>query len=262
MNIRNLVVAAIILGCAAGAGLTNAQPASGSVKTAAASHSLRIDQLLSGPTWVYYKNYNRYRSLAYANHVKTFNKFTAISFINKASQPIQQITFELAAYSDDYRPVLGANGKQVVKQLVASGPFAPGTKHTLVNANVVWSIPPGYGLGCVLLNGLRVIYTDGTSVSIAAGDIPQYISPQLSNRCGIPPRSRPGVHSGWVGPSPFIAGVYPAKWMILRDYQDLYRQPYVPLSDTQPLCAVGAFLQENCGAEADGTTASAVDGLH
>lgn len=248
MNIRNLIVAVVALGFVAGAYVAIAQPGNVGANTAAAPQPLRVYQLLSGRTPVYYKNGNRYRSLAYANHVKIYNLFTAVNFANTASQPIQQITFELAAYSDGYRPALGANGEQVVKQLVASGPFAPGTKHTLVNANVVWSIPPGYGLGCVLLNGMQIAYADGTSVSIAAGDIPQYLSPQLSNKCGIPPRAQQVPGHFYAGPSPYIAGVYPARWMVLLDYQDLHRQPFVPPSASQPLCAVGGLLAETCGA--------------
>lgn len=246
MNKRVIFPAIVALAFAGGANLAIAQSGHGGVNAVAAPQPLQVYQLLSGPTWVYYKNGNRYRSLAYANHVKIFNKFTAVSFANTASQPIQQITFELAAYSDDYHPVLGPNGQTVVKQLVASGPFAPGTKHTLVNANVVWSIPPGYGLGCVLLNGMQIVYADGTSVSVSAADVGQYLARGLSNQCGIPPRSRPGTHTGWAGPTPFIAGVYPARWMLLHDDQDLHRQPYVPPSASQPLCAVGGLLAETC----------------
>ena len=261
MKIRISVAAIIALGFAAGAGVANAQSGSAGVNVAAVRRPIHVFQLLSGPTWVYYKNRNRYHSLAYANHVKIFNKFTAVSFINTASQPIQRITFELAAYSDSYRPVLGPSGRPVVKHLVAIGLFAPGAKQTLVNANVVWSIPPGNGLGCVRLSGMQIAYADGSSVNVAASKVSKYLAPQLSNSCGIPPDSRPGVHRGWVGPTPFIPGVFPAKWMVLHNYQDLYRQPYVPPSDVQPLCAVGSFLQENCGAEPDGTTASTMDGL-
>ena len=261
MNIRILAVAIIALSFAAGAGVSNARSANTGVNTAAVPRPIQVVQLLSGPTWVYYKNRNRYRSLAYNHHINIFNKFTAVSFINTGSQPIQQVTFELAAYGDVYRPVLGANGRPVVKNLVAIGPFAPGARQTLANANVVWSIPPGNGLGCVRLSGMQIVFADDSSTSVPASDIEQYLAPQLSNSCGVPPDSRPGVHRGWVGPTPFIPGVFPAKWMVLHNYQDLYRQPYVPPADTQPLCAVGSFLQENCGAEPGGSTASTVNGL-
>lgn len=246
MKIRNLIVAVVALCFVVGACVALAQSGSGGANAAIASQPLQVYQLLSGRTPIYYKNGNRYRSLAYANHVKIYNLFTAVSFTNTASQPIQQITFELAAYSDGYRPVLSANGGQVVKQLVASGPFAPGTKHTLVNANVVWSIPPGNGLGCVLLNRLQIVYADGTSANVSAADIGQYVAPQLGNKCGNPPRAQQAPGHFYAGPSAFIAGVYPARWMVLHDYQDLHRQPFVPPSASQPLCAVGGFLEEAC----------------
>lgn len=203
MKWRIIVLAIVALAFAGSANMAGAQSANTGVDTT--HEPVQVYQLLSGPTWVYYKNRNRYHDLAYAGHVKIFNKFTAVSFINDATQPIQTITFQLAAYSDDYRPVVGANGQLVIKRLVATGPFAPGAKHTLVNANVVWSVPPGNGLGCVRLNGLQIDYADGTSTAVSAENISQYLAPQLSNKCGIPPSSRPGAHTGWVGPTPFIA---------------------------------------------------------
>jgi len=96
MNIRILAVAIIALSFAAGAGVSNARSANTGVNTAAVPRPIQVVQLLSGPTWVYYKNRNRYRSLAYNHHINIFNKFTAVSFINTGSQPIQQVTFELA----------------------------------------------------------------------------------------------------------------------------------------------------------------------
>ncbi|MGH8283030.1 MAG: hypothetical protein ACRESE_04210 [Gammaproteobacteria bacterium] len=116
-----------------------------------------------------------------------------------------------------------------------------------MNANVVWSIPPGNGLGCVRLNGMQIVYADGSSTTVSAAEIEQYISPRLSNHCGVPPRY-PDAHSHWVGPSPYIAGVYPAKWMYMEETQTLYRQPYVPPSDMQSLCAVGSLVEETCAA--------------
>lgn len=246
MNKSIIFPAIVALAFAGGANLVIAQSGNGGANAAAASRSLRVEQLLSGPTWIYYKNGNRYRSLAYANHVKIFNKFTAVSFANTASQPIRQITFELAAYSDGYRPVLGTNGQPVIKQLIATGPFAPGAKHTLVNANVVWSIPPGNGLGCVRLSGLQIDYADGTSTTVAAENVSQYLAPQLSNKCGSPPHAQQAPGHFYAGPSPYIAGVYPARWMVLHDYQELHRQPFVPPSASQPLCTVGGFLAETC----------------
>lgn len=252
MNIKNSIVAVVALGFVAGANLAIAQSGNGGANAAAASQPLQVYQLLSGPTSVYYKNRNRYHDLAYAGHVKIFNKFTAVSFINDATQPIRTITFQLAAYSDDYRPVVGANGQPVIKRLVATGPFAPGAKHTLVNANVVWLVPPGNGLGCVRLNGLQIDYADGTSTTVSAENIPQYLAPQLSNKCGIPPSSCPGAHTGWAGPTPFIAGVYPARWMIVGlSKADLARQPFVSPGDTQLLCAVDSFLEEACAVAAN-----------
>ncbi|MGH8283690.1 MAG: hypothetical protein ACRESE_07580 [Gammaproteobacteria bacterium] len=248
MYTRNFFVVAAALLMAAGADVANTQSIGSSVAAADVYSSLRVYQLLIGPTWLYYQNRNRYRSLAYADHVKIFNKFTAVSFINTASQSIQQVTFELAAYSDGYRPVLDSNGQPLIKQLVATGPFAPGTKQTLVNANVVWSIPPGNGLGCVRLNGMQIVYADGSSTSVTASDVSRYLAPSLSNTCGVPPRNHVGVHSLWVGPSPYIVGVYPARWMVLHEYEKLYRQPYIPPSDMQPLCAVGSLVEETCGA--------------
>lgn len=241
MKWRIIVLAIVALTFADSANIAGAQPANTGIGTT--REPLQVYQLLSGPTWVYYKNHNRYRNLAYSNHVKIFNRFTAVSFINTASQSIQQVTFKLAADSDGYRPVLGANGQPVIKQLVASGPFAPGAKQTLVNATVVWSIPPGNGLGCVLLSGIQIVYVDGSSTSVSAADIGQYLAAHLNNKCGIPPRNR------GVGPTPYIAGVYPARWMILHERQNLYRQPYVPPSDTQALCAVGGLVAETCAAE-------------
>ena len=261
MNIRSIFLAVLALVLAVGAGTANAQSGSAGTDAATMRQPLQVYHLLSGPAWIYYKNRNRYHKLAYANHLKIFNKFTAISFVNTASQTIRQVSFELAAYSDVYRPVIGANGHPVVKRLVATGPFAPGAKQTLVNANVVWSIPPGNGLGCVRLSGMQIVFADDSSTSVPASELEHYLAPQLSNSCGVPPDSPQGVHRGWVGPTPYISGVFPAKWMVLHNYQDLYRQPYVPPADTQPLCAVGSFLQENCGKETDGTAVSAADRL-
>lgn len=211
------------------------------------SRPVLINQFLSGPTWVYYKNRNRYHRLAYHDHVRIFNRYAAVSFTNTAARPIEKITFDFAAYGDNYRPAVGASGRQVVKQLVAQGPFAPGTRHTLVNANVVWTLPAQYGLGCVLLNGMHIVYTDGSSVEVKTGEVPRYLAPQLSNQCGVSQSTRSNVITGWVGPSPFIAGVYPAKWMIMGERQTLYLQPFVPPAASQPLCAVGSLLEETCG---------------
>lgn len=253
MNIKSILLATAVLSLAVGASASNMQSAGGGVTAATVQKPVQIYQLLSGPTRLYYQNRNRYRSLAYANHVKIFNKFTAVSFMNTTSQPIQEIIFQLAAYSDDYRAVLDPNGQPVIKQLIASGPFTPGTKQTLVNANVVWSIPPGNGLGCVRLNGMQIVYADGSSTTVAATEVGQYLSPRISNNCGVPPSHRiAGVSRVTTGPSPYIASVYPAKWMIMRE--PLFRQPFVPPSNTQALCAVGSLLTETCGVAPDSSS--------
>lgn len=246
MTVRTAFIALALLGVAVSAmasastGVSNPAEA-----TAQAQPAVRINQFLSGDIWIYYKNRNRYHRLAYHEHVRIFNRYAAVSFTNTASQPIEKISFEFAAYGDDYRPVVSADGQQVVKQLVAQGPFAPGTSHTLVNANVVWSLPAQYSLGCVLLNGMQIVYANGSSAEVHANDVSRYLAPQLSNSCGVPP----GGHRSryWTGPSPFIAGVYPTRWMTLGERQTLYLQPFVPPSASQPLCAVGSLLEETCG---------------
>lgn len=248
MNIKSIMFGFAVFGIAVSAGAWSLPGGvNDSGPSSQASRPVVINQFLSGPTWVYYKNRNRYHSLAYHDHIRIFSRYAAVSFTNAATRPIEKITFDFAAYGDNYRPAVDADGRQVIKQLVAQGPFAPGTRHTLVNSNVVWSLPAQYGLGCVLLNGMQIVYADGSSTEVKTDEVPRYLVPQLSNQCGVPASTQPRVVTGWVGPSPFIAGVYPAKWMIMGERQTLYLQPFVPPSASQPLCAVGSLLEETCG---------------
>lgn len=214
---------------------------------AAAVRPLQITGLLSGHTPVYYKNRNRYHKLAYHSGQRIFNKFTAIRFKNTGDRVIAKITFELIAYDDVYHPIRGASGKPVIKNMVASGALAPGATRTLVNANTVWAVPANYLLGCVLMSGISVVYADGATVTIPEADVNEYFLASLSNQCGIPAGSAgSGPRTFTTGPSPYIAGVYPARWMVQRDYHLLYRQPFVAPGDTQPLCAPGSMLEEYC----------------
>ncbi|MGH8278314.1 MAG: hypothetical protein ACRETQ_01935 [Gammaproteobacteria bacterium] len=197
--------------------------------------ALVVDQFLTAPAPVYYQSVNRYRELEYNNNVKIYNRLTAVSFTNRAAQPISTVTFTFAAYSQMYRPVMN-NGNAVVKHLVATGPFAPGAKYTLANSQTVWQLPPGNGLGCALLQGIEISYADGTTQSVPAAEINQYLAPPLKNTCGIPARARQVPGHVRAGPSAFIPGVYPD--IALRSNDQIYRQPYVAPSDTQPLCAL------------------------
>lgn len=256
MNIRISLVAAFALVSAATIGMPGVGFARGIQADATAGRPLQISGFLSGHTPVYYKNRNRYRALAYHSDKRIFNRFTAIRFENSGAQAIEKITFQLAAYDDVYRPILGESGKPVVKNLVATGPFAPRTTHTLVNANTVWAIPADSGLGCIRMSGIRVVYADGSMVSIPKAEVKDHFPVWLSNKCGVPAGTQTQhPYAFEAGPSPYIAGVYPARWMILGNYHLLYRQPFIAPGDTQPLCAVGPMLEEYCrtGAESAGS---------
>ncbi|MHB8406474.1 MAG: hypothetical protein ACYDCJ_13765 [Gammaproteobacteria bacterium] len=253
MCIKTALIGLALLGLAACASTPNERFAGNVTAAVNAQRPLVIYQFLSAPTLIYYKNANRYRNLAYANRYKIFNKFTAVSFINTAQQPIQHVTFQFAAYNDSYQPVMNQNGQPVVKNLTVHGAIAPGADRTLVNANIVWTIPPGNGLGCIRLTGIHIVYADGSSVAVAAPEVGQYLAPQISNTCGVPPSHQlAGVSRVTTGPSPYIAGVYPAKWMLM--HEPLFRQPFVPPSNTQPLCAVGSLLTETCGVALDSSS--------
>lgn len=209
----------------------------------AAAPALVVNRFLTAPAPVYYQNHNRYRKLEYNDNVKIYNRLTAVSFTNRSAQPISKIDFTFAAYSDTYRPVL-SNGSVVVRHMIATGPFAPGEKYTLANSQTVWQLPPNNGLGCALLHGIEITYADGTTQSVPAAEIDRYLTPYLQNSCGIPARAWEAPGRMRVGPSAYIPGVYPN--IALRSNEQIYRQPYVAPSDTQPLCALNQKDLHTC----------------
>lgn len=248
MKLGNLFLAA----AASGLGLCISLPGPSIAATtrinADVNQPLLVTQLLSGHIHIYYKNRNRYRALAYKNRYLVFNKFTAVSFVNTGQQPIEKITFRLAAFDNGYSPILNQDGQPVVKNMVASGPFAPDTTHSLVNANTVWTIPSGNGLGCIRLSGIAISYADGSTSTVPEAEINHYLPARLSNNCGVPAgRAAHQPRNFVTGPSPYIAGVYPAQWMITGlSRAEWSRQSYVPPSKTQFLCPVGSLVEETC----------------
>ena len=46
---------------------------------------LLVSEYLSAPTWIYYKNGDRYDSLAYADKASIYNRFTALRFTNTST---------------------------------------------------------------------------------------------------------------------------------------------------------------------------------
>lgn len=248
MSPSNSLVLTLVLAAAAAAivpGRAEAQAG------AAAEPPVQISGFLTGHTRLYYKNRNRYHALAYQRGVRIFNKFTAVRFVNNSAQAIQKIIFELAAYDNGYHAIHRQDGKLVVKNMVATGPFAPAVTQVLVNANTVWVIPSGSGLGCVRMTGINLTYADGSTATVPESEVNRYFIASLNNSCGVPAGKAAKSRDNFAtGPSPYIAGVYPAKWMTVGlPMNELARQPFVAPSDTQPLCVVGSFLEENCAAE-------------
>lgn len=248
MNIKSVLIGFSAIGVVALSGLaSNAVSARGAQAANAADQSLLVDQFFSGDTLLHKKHRNQYNSFSHAHRVRIFNRFTGVSFTNTASQPIRTVTFDLYAYGDTYAPVLDPAGEPVVKQLVADGPFQPGSKYTLANSNVVWSLPSGDSLGCVLLKGMHISFADGTTMDVGQGDVSRYLSPHLANHCGVGASGLAASVSGWNGAAPYLVDLHPTRWMALHEYQLLRNQPFVAPGTAQHLCATGSAVEETCG---------------
>ncbi|HEY4126778.1 MAG TPA: hypothetical protein VGN70_01895 [Gammaproteobacteria bacterium] len=220
MNLKTVLASSLSLGLALCASLPAAAIADDS---AVAKPPLLVSEYLSAPTWVYYKNSDQYHSLAYANKEKIYNRFTAMRFTNTSAQAISSVQFELTAY-DNNRPIVDADGKPMVKHLVASGTLAPGAERVAKNDNTVWALPPDNQFTCARLTAIKVSYADGSSQDLTAPDaVRQAVGPQVNVDCG-------GSYY------PFMAGVYPPHEVIIgTEDQVIWHQPFVAPSDTVEL---------------------------
>ena len=216
MQLKTVFASSITFGlalCASGAALADA----------AAKPPLLISEYLSAPTWIYYKNSDLYQSLSYANKEGIYNRFTAMRFTNTSALAITAVQFDLTAY-DNNRPILGADGKPMVKHLVASGTLAPGAERVAKNDNTVWALPNDSQFTCARITAIKVSYADGSSQELTSPEaVRQAVAPQVNMDCG-------GDYE------PSMAGVYPPHEVIIGTEHDvLWRQPFVAPSDTVEL---------------------------
>jgi hypothetical protein len=196
---------------------------SAALADAAAKPPLLISEYLSAPTWIYYKNSDLYQSLSYASKESIYNRFTAMRFTNTSAQAITAVQFDLTAY-DNNQPILGADGKPMVKHLVASGTLAPGAERVAKNDNTVWALPNDSQFTCARVTAIKVSYADGSSQELISPEaVRQAVAPQVNVDCG-------GDYE------PTMAGVYPPNEVILGTEHDvLWRQPFVAPADTVAL---------------------------
>ncbi|HEY3859065.1 MAG TPA: hypothetical protein VGM47_05570 [Gammaproteobacteria bacterium] len=220
MNLKTVLASSMSLGfalCAAPPGAAFADD------SAAVKPPLLVSEYLSAPTWVYYKNSDQYHSLAFANKEKIYNRFTAVHFTNTSTQAITGVQFDLTAY-DNNKPILDADGKPMVKHLVASGTLAPGEDRIVKNDNTVWALPHDNQFTCARLTAIKVSYADGSSQDVTTPEaVHQAVAPQVNMDCSGPY-------------APVIAGVYPPHDVIMGiENQVIWHQPFVPPSDTAEL---------------------------
>jgi hypothetical protein len=218
MKLKTVFASSITLGlalCAAAPGAALADDA--------AKPPLLVSEYLSAPTWIYYKNSDRYQSLSYADKQDIYNRFTAMRFSNTSALAITAVQFDLTAY-DNNRPILGADGKPVVKHLVASGTLAPGAGRVAKNDNTVWALPNDSQFTCARITAIKVSYADGSSRELTSPEaVRQAVARQVNMDCG-------GDYE------PVMAGVYPPREVILGTEKDvLWHQPFVAPADTVQL---------------------------
>ena len=216
MQLKTIFASSLALGialCASGAALADAST----------KPPLLISEYLSAPTWIYYKNSDRYQSLSYANKEDIYNRFTAVRFTNTSAQAITAVQFDLTAY-DNNRPILGADGAPKVKHLVVNGTLAPGAERVAKNDNTVWALPNDSQFTCARITAIKVSYADGSSQELTSPEaVRQAVARQVNVDCG-------GDYE------PTMAGVYPPREIIMGIEKDvLWRQPFVAPSDTAEL---------------------------
>lgn len=189
----------------------------------AAKPPLLISEYLSAPTWIYYKNSDRYQSLAYANKQDIYNRFTAMRFTNTSTQAITAVQFDLTAYANN-RPILGADGKPAVKHVMVNGTLAPGAERVAKNDNTVWALPNDSQFTCARITAIKVSYADGSSQELTSPEaVRQAVGRQVNMDCG-----------GYYEPT--MAGVYPPREIIMGIEKDvLWKQPFVAPSDSAEL---------------------------
>ena len=217
MNLKTVLTSSMALSaalCVAAPGMAFADDNS------AAKPPLRVSEFLSAITWIYYKNGDRYDSLAYSSKERIYNRFTAVHFTNTSTQSITGVRFDLTAY-DNNRPILDADGKPAVMHMVASGALAPGADRIVKNDNTVWALPHHNQFTCARLTAIKVSYADGSTQELTSSEaVRQAVAPQVNVDCGGQYR-------------PFIAGVYPPHEVIIgTEEQVLWHQPFVPPADT------------------------------
>jgi len=218
MKLKTVFASSLTLGLALGASVPTAAFADDAAKP-----PLLISEYLSAPTWIYYKNSDRYQSLSYANKQGIYNRFTAMRFTNTSAQAITAVQFDLTAY-DNNRPILGADGKPMVKHLVVSGTLAPGAQRVAKNDNTVWALPNDSQFTCARITAIKVSYADGSSQELTSPEaVRQAVARQVNVDCG-------GDYD------PVMAGVYPPREIIMGTEKDvLWKQPFVEPADTVQL---------------------------
>jgi hypothetical protein len=144
-------------------------------------------------------------------------------FTNTSAQAITAVQFDLTAY-DNNQPILGADGKPMVKHMMASGTLAPGAERVAKNDNTVWALPNDSQFTCARVTAIKVSYADGSNQELTSLEaVRQAVAPQVNVDCG-------GDYE------PTMAGVYPPNEVILGTEKDvLWRQPFVAPSDTVAL---------------------------
>jgi hypothetical protein len=219
MKLKTVFASSMALGLALCASAPSAALADGT----AAKPPLLISEYLSALTWIYYKDSDLYHGLAYANKEGIYNRFTAMRFTNTSALAITNVQFDLTAY-DNNRPILGADGKPMVKHLVASGTLAPGADRVAKNDNTVWALPHDNQFTCARLTAIKVSYADGSSQELTSPEaVRQAVAPQVDVDCS-------GNYP------PFMAGVYPPHEVIIgTEDQVLWHQPFVAPTDTVQL---------------------------
>ncbi len=172
MYTKMILIGLAVLAITACATVSPTRRFAGSVASAQHSHRPLVIYRLNTLTTGYhplYRTHSRYAT------------FAQVSFINTAQQPIERVVFRLSAYNGT-RLALNPRGRPLTQNLIALGPFATGHYGELVSKDPVWT-SRSENTSCARLTGIRVFYVDGSSVAVAAPEVPRYLTPQLDPHC-------------------------------------------------------------------------------
>jgi len=172
MYTKMVLIGLVALAITACATVSPTRRFASSVASAQHSHRPLVIYRLNALTTGYhplYRTHSRYAT------------FAQVSFINTAQQPIERVVFRLSAYNGT-RLALNPRGRPLTQNLIALGPFATRHYGELVSKDPVWT-SRSENTSCARLTGIRVFYADGSSVAVAAPEVPRYLTPQINPDC-------------------------------------------------------------------------------